>query len=57
MTICMESPNLHQLPEGFDLDLAITMAGFAFEAYGEPTGAEDYKDKDANGTETTYFDP
>jgi hypothetical protein len=41
---------------GFDLSVAVALAAAAFEAYLEPTGAEGWQDRAANGTETTYTD-
>jgi hypothetical protein len=32
------------------------MAGCAFEAYLEPKGAEEFKDRAVNGTTTTFID-
>jgi hypothetical protein len=38
------------------LPLAIALAGAAFEAYLEPTGAEGFQEHSLNGTDITYTD-
>ncbi len=43
-------------PPGFDLSLAVALAGVAFEAYLVPSGAEGLQERSANGTAVTYTD-
>ncbi len=40
----------------FQLPLAVSLAGAAFEAYYEPVGAEGFQEMTVNKTETTYTD-
>jgi len=42
-----------EVPPHFDLNLAVLLAGFAFEAYNVPTGG--VRDSDTKGTSTAYM--
>lgn len=45
------------MPEGFDLPVAIALAAAAFEAYLEPVGANDeFQEVTVNNTHVTYTD-
>lgn len=45
------------VPEGFDLPVAIALAAAAFEAYLEPVGAnEQFREVTVNNTHVTYTD-
>ena len=47
-----KSATLASLPAHFDLDTAILLAGFAFEAYASPEGGT--RDEDTRGGATAY---
>lgn len=55
-TTQQQSPAFN-VPEGFDLPLAIALAAAAFEAYLEPVGANDeFHEVTVNNTHVTYTD-
>lgn len=50
----LDAASVVSTPE-FDLQLAITLAGAAFESYNEPTEKR-FLERTINNTETTYVD-